>query len=399
MNPLNKINEELRWSWGVISHLNSVNNSEKLRDVYAKLLPNVINLGNKFGQSKIIYKALKILREANNLDLTRNRILDKEIIDMEHSGISLNDSDQKEYNAISERLGELSTKFSNNVLDATNNWFLILENKSQIKGLPERVLELMALSAQKHLKKEGNVNSQDGPWKLSLDIPTYTAFMSYAEDSSLREKLYKAFVSRASNGNENNNQIIEEILTLRTKQSKLLGYESWAELSLSTKMAGKTDNVEKLLEELREPSFKAAELELKNLNNFAHKNGFNADKQLQPWDISYWSELLRKEKLNLDQEALRPWFPLEDVLKGLFRLCEKLFDIKVLEANGEAPVWNEDVLFFNIYNNSNNKIASFYLDPFSRPESKRGGAWMDECLNKNIIGKKTLPVALSLIHI
>merc|ERR1711907_575805 len=151
--------------------------------VYAKLLPSVINLGNKFGQSKIIYKALKILRESNNLDVVRNRILDKEIIDMEHSGISLNESDQKDFNAISERLGELSTKFSNNVLDATNKWFLILENKSQIKGLPERVLELMALSAQKHLKKEGNVDLQNGPWKLSLDIPTYTAFMSYAEDS------------------------------------------------------------------------------------------------------------------------------------------------------------------------------------------------------------------------
>ena len=395
MNPLNKINEELRWSWGVISHLNSVNNSEQLRDVYSKFLPNVINLGNKFGQSKIIYKALKILRKANNLDLTRNRILDKEIIDMEHSGISLNESDQKEYNAISERLGELSTKFSNNVLDATNKWFLILENKSQIKGLPERVLELMALSAQKHLKKEGNIDPQSGPWKLSLDIPTYTAFMSYAEDRSLREILYKAFVSRASSGDENNNKIIEEILTLRTKQSKLLGYESWADLSLSSKMAGKINSVEKLLEELREPSYKAAELELENLNNFAYKNGFNDNNQLRPWDINYWSERLRKKKLNLDQEALRPWFPLQDVLQGLFRLCNKLFDIKVVEANGEAPVWNEDVLFFNIFNKSNNKIASFYLDPFSRPESKRGGAWMDECLNKNIDseGNQSVPVA------
>jgi len=395
MQPLNKINEELRWSWGVISHLNSVKNSEELRNVYAKLLPHVINLGNKFGQSKIIYKALKTLRENNNFDVTKNRILDKEIIDMEHSGISLSESDQKSYNTISERLGELSTKFSNNVLDATNKWHLILDNKSQVKGLPERVLELMALSAQRHLKKDGDIDSQSGPWKLSLDIPTYTAFMSYAEDSSLREKLYKAFVSRASEGDENNSQIIEEILSLRTKQAKLLGYDSWADLSLSTKMAGKINSVEKLLEELREPSFKAAELELENLNNFANKNGFNDDNQLKPWDISYWSELLRKEKLNLDQEALRPWFPLEDVLQGLFRLCEKLFDIKVVEANGEAPVWNEDVLFFNIFNNSNNKIASFYLDPFSRPESKRGGAWMDECLNKNIDseGNQIVPVA------
>ena len=395
MQPLNKINEELRWSWGVISHLNSVKNSEELRNVYAKLLPHVINLGNKFGQSKIIYKALKTLRENNNFDVTKNRILDKEIIDMEHSGISLSESDQKSYNTISERLGELSTKFSNNVLDATNKWHLILDNKSQVKGLPERVLELMALAAQRHLKKDGDIDSQSGPWKLSLDIPTYTAFMSYAEDSSLREKLYKAFVSRASEGDENNSQIIEEILILRTKQAKLLGYDSWADLSLSTKMAGRIDSVEKLLEELREPSFKAAELELENLNNFANKNGFNDDNQLKPWDISYWSELLRKEKLNLDQEALRPWFPLEDVLQGLFSLCEKLFDIKVVEANGEAPIWNEDVLFFNIFNNSNNKIASFYLDPFSRPESKRGGAWMDECLNKNIDseGNKIVPVA------
>jgi len=259
--------------------------------------------------------------------VTKNRILDKEIIDMEHSGISLNESDQKSYNTISERLGELSTKFSNNVLDATNKWHLILDHKSQVKGLPERVLELMALSAQRHLKKDGDVDSQGGPWKLSLDIPTYTAFMSYAEDRSLREKLYKAFVSRASEGDENNSQIIEEILSLRTKQAKLLGYDSSADLSLSTKMAGKIDSVEKLLEELREPSFKAAELELENLNNFANRNGFNDDNQLKPWDISYWSELLRKEKLNLDQEALRPWFPLKDVLQGLFRLCEKLFDI------------------------------------------------------------------------
>jgi len=395
MDPLNKINEELRWSWGVVSHLNSVKNSEQLRDVYAKLLPKVINLGNKFGQSKIIYKALKKLRNIDDLNIAKIRILDKEITEMEHSGISLNESDQKIYNKTSERLGELSTIFSNNVLDSTNKWFLILENKSQVKGLPDRVLELMALSAQRHLQKEGKLEPQIGPWKLSLDIPTYTSFMSYAEDRDLREKLYKAFVSRASIDDKNNDQIIEEILTLRTQQSKLLGYASWAELSLSTKMANKINAVEKLLEELRIPSLEAAKIELDNLNNFAHQNGFNPNERIKVWDISYWSELLRKDKFDLDQEALRPWFPLNDVLKGLFRLCEKLFDIKVIEAEGEAPVWHKDVLFFNIFDKSDNKIASFYLDPFSRPESKRGGAWMDECLNKNAKpnGEKIVPVA------
>ena len=395
MNPLNKINEELRWSWGVISHLNSVDNSEELRNIYAKLLPQVINLGNKFGQSKTIYKALKNLRAENKLDQTKYRILDKEILEMEHSGISLKQDDQKEFNNISARLGELTTKFSNNVLDSTNKWFLILKDKSQVEGLPDRVLELMALSAQIHLKEKKKLDFHHGPWKLSLDIPTYSAFMSYASNRILREKVYKAFVSRASDYKENNNPIIDEIISLRTKQSQLLGYKSWADLSLSSKMARDTSNVEKLLEELRIPAFNAAKKELETLNIFAHNNGFEPSEKLKPWDIGYWSELLIKEKLNLDQESLRPWFPLNDVLKGLFKLSEKLFQIKVVEANGEAPIWHKDVLFFNIMDKKNTKIASFYLDPYSRPQTKRGGAWMDECINKstNPNGEKIIPVA------
>ena len=393
INPLDEVNEILRWSWGVISHLNGVKNSVSLREIYSKFLPEIINLSNKFGQSKIIYNALVKLKETNNFDEIKNRILDKEILEMEHRGISLDTDTQKEFNVISEKLGKLSTNFSNNVLDATNSWSLILNDKSQTDGVPERVLELMSLSAHKYLKKEGEADAKKGPWRLSLDIPTYTAFMTYANDRNLREKLYKAFVSRASHGEKNNSQIIEEILSLRTKQAKLLGYESWAELSLSTKMAKEINNVEKLLEEIRKPAFKTAKSELVRLNKFSKDNGFPISEDLQSWDISYWSELLRKEKLNLDQESLRPWFPLNDVLKGLFKLSEKLFDIKVIEARNEAPIWNDDVLFFNILNKDDEKIASFYLDPYSRPESKRGGAWMDECLNKNNIGKNTLPVA------
>ena len=393
INPLNEVNEILRWSWGVISHLNGVKNSESLREIYSKFLPEIINLSNKFGQSKIIYNSLVKLKETNNFDGIKNRILDKEILDMEHRGISLNINNQKDFNVISGKLGKLSTNFSNNVLDATNSWYLILNDKSQIDGVPERVLELMSISAHEYLKKEGEADAKNGPWKLSLDIPTYTAFMTYANDRNLREKLYKAFVSRASHGEKNNSHIIEEILSLRTKQAKLLGYESWAELSLSTKMAKEIKNVEKLLEELRKPAFKTAKNELDSLNKFSKDNGFPNSENLQSWDISYWSELLRKEKLNLDQESLRPWFPLNDVLKGLFKLSEKLFEIKVIEASNEAPIWNNDVLFFNILNKDDKKIASFYLDPYSRPESKRGGAWMDECLNKNNIGRNTLPVA------
>ena len=393
INPLNKVNEVLRWSWGVISHLNAVNNSESLREIYSKYLPEIISLSNKFGQSKIIYNALVKLKETNNFDKVKNRILDKEILEMKHRGISLKKDAQKQFNIISENLGRLSTNFSNNVLDATNEWYLILKKETQVEGLPERVLELMAISAHTHLKKDGDIDIQKGPWKLSLDIPTYTAFMTYAKDRNLREQLYKSFVGRASQGEKNNSQIIEEILSLRTKQANLLGYKSWAELSLSTKMAKEIKNVEKLLEELREPAYKTAKSELKIIEKFSKDKGFPRSEKLEPWDISYWSELLRKEKLNLDQESLRPWFPLNDVLKGLFNLSEKLFEIKVIEASNEAPVWNDDVMFFNIFNREDKKIASFYLDPYSRPESKRGGAWMDECLNKNSIDKNTLPVA------
>jgi len=395
INPLYEVNEILRWSWGVISHLNAVNNSESLRDIYSKFLPEIISLSNKFGQSKIIYNSLVKLKETNNFDQIKNRILDKEILEMKHRGISLQKNDQEEFNKISEKLGKLSTDFSNNVLDATNKWFLILNKKSEVDGLPERVLELMAISAHNHLKKDEEVDIKNGPWKLSLDIPTYTSFMTYATDRNLRERLYKAFVGRASQGEKNNSQIIEEILSLRTKKANLLGYKSWAELSLSTKMAKEIKNVENLLEELREPAFKTAKIELETLDKFSKANGFPKSQNIEPWDISYWSELLRKEKLNLDQESLRPWFPLNDVLKGLFKLSEKLFEIKVVEATDEAPLWNDDVLFFNIFNKEDNKIASFYLDPYSRPESKRGGAWMDECLCRNQKKKDdvVLPVA------
>ena len=395
MTPISNVNEKLRWSWGVINHLNSVNNSESLRTVYSNFLPSVISLGNKFGQSKLIYLALKELRKRGQLDQIKNRILDKEILDMEHSGISLGRRDQEEFNNISERLGELSTKFSNNILDSTNKWFLILEESSQTEGLPERVKELMALAAKKHLNLTGDCNPTKGPWKLGLDAPTYSAFMTYSENRSLREELYKAFVSRASNGHIDNNPIIEEILSLRLKQANLIGYKNWAELSLSTKMAGQIKNVEKLLEELRGPAFSTAEFELSKLKSFARKNGFYVDDEIQPWDINYWAEKFKQKTLNLDQEALRPWFPLNDVLEGLFKLSEKLFDIKVVEATGEAPTWHDDVMFFNILNSNKKKIASFYLDPYSRPETKRGGAWMDECLNKNKAknGEESIPVA------
>jgi oligopeptidase A len=201
--------------------------------------------------------------------------------------------------------------------------------------------------------------------------------------------VYRGFISRAASGEHNNSDLVGQILALRQQKAALLGYGNWAEVSLASKMAPSVQAVETLLEDLRAPSHSAAQQELKDLEALAGA-------PLQPWDVSYWSEQLRRQRFDLDSEALRPWFPLPQVLDGLFNLCGRLFDIRINAADGEAPIWHEDVRFFRISDASSGEpLAAFYLDPFSRPGSKRGGAWMDDCLGRHTSpdGSKVLPVA------
>ena len=400
MDPLYKIGESLRWSWSAVNHLNGVCNSPELRDSHTKHQPAIVGFSNRIGQSKILYDSLLNLK--NNsfklLNQTESRILEAEILSMNNRGVGLKGIVQKDFNEDSERLAYLSTKFSNNVLDATKEWSLLLTEKDEIDGLPERAIERMALLAKEEDINKNNKksNSKDnGPWRLGLDMPSYIPFMTYSNNRSLRERAYRAFVSRASNGELNNQPIIIEILNIRDKQAKRLGYKNWAELSLSSKMAKSIDSVEDLLESLRLPAFNSAIDEIKVLQDFAAKKEGKDSYDLYPWDIAFWSEKLKQEKFDLNQEELRPWFPLPKVLEGLFNLCEDLFEIRIEEANGEAPIWHEDVKFFKVIDKNNSNIAAFYLDPFSRPATKRGGAWMDDCLSrsKQDNGETILPVA------
>ena len=202
-------------------------------------------------------------------------------------------------------------------------------------------------------------------------------------------------MSRASDGDLDNRALIEEILSLRTEQAKRLGYRHWADVSLAAKMADDVDAVEALLEELRAAAFPAAERELAELKACAARQGAAEAETLAAWDVPYWSEQLRRERFDLDQEALRPWFPLPQVLEGLFGLCNRLFDVEIHAADGDAPVWHPDVRYFRVHGRDGTPIAAFYLDPFSRPASKRGGAWMDECLgrSRSAEGQPVLPVA------
>ena len=226
-------------------------------------------------------------------------------------------------------------------------------------------------------------------------MPRYLPFLTHATNRQLRETIYKAHVSRASAGDLDNRGLIEEILTLRREQAVRLGYTHWADLSLASKMADDVPAVEALLEELRAAAYPAAQQELADLRACAQRHGAHEAGDLAPWDLPFWSEKLRKERFDLDQEALRPWFPLPQVLDGLFGLCQRLFKVDIRPADGEAPIWHEDVRFFRVYAASGEAIAAFYLDPFSRPATKRGGAWMDECLGRRRLsdGSLVLPVA------
>ncbi len=416
MDPLQRLGERLRWSWGVVSHLNGVCNSPELREAHQSQQPGVVAFDTRAGQSRVIFRALeRLLRQHTAaladptdpaglaLDPTQVRILEAERRGMQLRGVALEGADQEAFNAASHELAELSTRFGNHVLDATNGWSLTLTTAEEVEGLPASLRELLAQAARgtdPDGEHGAGASGEKGPWRLGLDMPRYLPFLKYSRRRDLRERLYKAHVSRASGGEHDNGPLIERILLLRRRQARLLGYANWAEVSLATKMADSVAAVERLLDDLRAAARPAALAELEQLRACAARHGAPEAGGLHPWDVPYWSEVLRRESFDLDSEALRPWFPLPRVLDGLFALCGRLFGIRIVAADGEAPVWHPDVRFFRVLEADGGEkggapMAAFYLDPYSRPGSKRGGAWMDDCLgrSRDEQGQPVLPVA------
>jgi oligopeptidase A len=399
VEPLEKLTEPLNWSWGLVSHLMGVKNSPELRTAYETVQPQVVQFFNKLGQSQPIYNALKALRASDsweNLESAQQRIVTAAIRDAELAGVGLQGEARERFNAIQMELAELSTKFSNHVLDATKAFSLTLTTKAEIDGLPDSLLSLAAQAARDAGAE--NATAENGPWRITLDFPSYGPFMQHSTRRDLREKLYKAYITRAASGDLNNQPLIERILELRQELAKLLGFANYAELSLASKMAPNVAAVEALLEELRQASYDAAVKDLEALKAFASsKNAPEAD-NLQHWDTSFWAERQREEKFAFTAEELRPYFPLPQVLDGLFGLVKRLFGVTVTPADGQAPVWHEDVRYFQIADETGTPIAYFYLDPYSRPAEKRGGAWMDVCINRrkiteNGVSSIRLPVA------
>lgn len=383
VEPLDRLTERLRWSWGIVGHLMGVKNSPELRTAYETVQPQVVQFYNKLNQSKPLYEAFKALRnsgEWDSLEDAQKRIVEAAIRDAELSGVGLEGEKCDRYNAIQLEQAELSTKFSNHVLDATKAFSLTLTNKDEIDGLPPSLLSLAASSAR--AAGEENATPEDGPWRITLDFPSFGPFMQHSKRRDLREKLYKAFISRASSGELDNTQIVERILQLRQEEANILGFNSFAELSLASKMAPSYDAVEALHEQLRRASYDAAKKEFEELKAFAAAQGAPEANDLKHWDVSYWAERQREEKFAFSDEELRPYFPLPQVLNGLFNLVKRIFGVSVTAADGQAPVWHEDVRYFQIADESGEAIAYFYLDPYSRPAEKRGGAWMDDCVGR-----------------
>ncbi|MBD2491043.1 M3 family metallopeptidase [Aulosira sp. FACHB-615] len=399
VEPLEKLTERLTWSWGIVSHLMGVKNSPQLREAYETVQPQVVQFSNKLGQSQVIYNAFKQLRASDTwatLEAAQQRIIETAIRDAELSGVGLSGEARDRFNAIQMELAELSTKFSNHVLDATKGFSLNLTTKAEVEGLPQSSLSLAAQAAR--AAGEENATPENGPWRITLDFPSYSPFMQHSTRRDLREKLYKAYITRAASGELDNNPLIVRILELRQELANLLGYKNFAELSLASKMAPNVAAVEALLEELRSASYDAAVKELAELKAFAATKGAPEAADLQHWDISFWAERQREAKFSFTTEELRPYFPLPQVLDGLFGLVKRLFGVTVTPADGQAPVWHQDVRYFQIADETGKPVAYFYLDPYSRPAEKRGGAWMDVCINRGKINDNgatsvRLPVA------
>ncbi|NRA37348.1 MAG: M3 family metallopeptidase, partial [Planctomycetes bacterium] len=391
---LQQIEQRLNHTWGAVSHLLAVNNSEELRAAHEAVQPKIVALSMRIAQSSQIYAAFCQLRDADEwstFDDAQQRIVLNAIRDAELSGINLVGENKERFNAIQLELAELQTSFSNNVLDATKGFALDIEDVKEVAGLPPSALALAAQAAVASGKE--HATPEKGPWRITLDYPSFVPFLEYAENRSLRERMYKAFISRAASDDCDNQPNVKKILLLRKELAALLGYEHFAAMSLASKMADSPEAVYELLDELHQVSHPVAQKEHQELIAFALANG--VDYEIRQWDIAFWSKRQQEVKYEFNDEDLRPYFSLPKVLDGLFALAQRLFDVRIEAADGEASVWDPAVRFFKIFNSDDNHCASFYLDPYSRPENKRGGAWMNDCVgrNRHSDGVVTLPIA------
>ncbi|XP_013628521.1 PREDICTED: probable cytosolic oligopeptidase A [Brassica oleracea var. oleracea] len=399
VEPLEKLVDRLSVVWGVINHLKAVKDTPELRAAIEDVQPEKVKFQLRLGQSKPIYNAFKAIRESpewSSLSEARQRLVEAQIKEAVLTGIALDDEKREEFNKIEQELEKLSHKFSENVLDATKKFEKLITDKKEMDGLPPSALGLFAQAAVS--KGHENATAENGPWVITLDAPSYLPVMQHAKNRALREELYRAYLSRASSGDLDNTAIIDQILKFRLEKAQLLGYNNYAEVSMTMKMAT-VEKAAELLEKLRSASWGPAVQDMKDLKSFAKSQGAEESGSLTHWDTTFWSERLRESKYDINEEELRPYFSLPKVMDGLFSLAKTLFGVDIEPADGVAPVWNSDVRFYRVKDSSGSPIAYFYFDPYSRPSEKRGGAWMGEVFSRSqVMAQKGTSVRLPVAH-
>jgi oligopeptidase A len=377
IQPLEDMDDRLSRVWSPISHMNSVVNSEALRTAYNACLPKLSEYGTEMGQNVRLYQAYKVIKDSKQygqLDTAQKKVIDNALRDFHLSGVDLPDDQKARFKKIQQQLSQLTTKFEENVLDATQGWTKHIDNEARLAGLPE---------SARAMAKQAAAQKQLNGWLFTLDFPSYFAVMTYADDRKLRSEMHKAYVTRASDqgpnaGKWDNSEVMGEILALRHELAQLLGYQTYAERSLVTKMADTPERVLGFLHDLAKCSKPVADKELHELEDFARNE--QGVTQLEPWDISYYSEKLRQHTYAISQEELKPYFPETSVIPGMFEVVKRLYGMHIQMVDS-VDVWHPDVRFYEIRDDQGALRGEFYLDLYAR-ENKRGGAWMDNCIGR-----------------
>ena len=389
MQPLDDIDDVLSKRWAPLSHLHAVTNTPELREAYKKSLPMLSAYEAAVSHNKALFEAIASI-DTQALNTTQQKIIADTLRNFKLAGVALPPEKQKRFEVINTRLAELSNQFENNVLDAVEAYSYPVTDKKKLQGLPDHAI----LSARERAKKA----NQNG-WLLNLEIPCYLAVVTYADDRALRETFYEAFVTRASDqgpyaGKFDNSPLIQEILALRHEIAQLLDFKSYAELSIATKMASTPDEVFDFIQTLIKPVLPQAEKDVRALKDFAN-TACNIS-ELKPWDVSYVSEKRKEAEYALNDEALRPYFPLPHVIKGVFNILQTLYGMQLEDITASADVWHPDVTCYAIHDSQQQLRGYLYMDLFARP-NKRGGAWMDDAQSRRKLSDGSTQPAIAFL--
>lgn len=388
--PIEEVDDQLSKFWSPVSHMNSVVSNDELREAHDGCLPALSEFSTWVGQNSDLYNAYVQIQQSiefTTLSQAQQKVIEHAVRDFQLSGVALDGDKKVRYAEIQSRLSDLASTFSNNVMDATLGWQKHITDKTLLAGLPESALGAAAQAAQQK-ELEG--------WLFTLDIPSYLPLMTYADNRDLREEMYRAYSTRASEqgpnaGEWDNSDIINETLSLRQEEAQLLGFANYAEYSLASKMANSTEQVNGFLQDLARRSQAQAQQDMAELKAYAQEHG--GQSELQAWDIAYYAEKLKEQTYKISDEQLRPYFPQPKVVKGLFEVVKRLYGLTIKPVD-KVDTWHKDVSYYDIIDKDGELRGSFYLDLYARAK-KRGGAWMDVCHTRRVKADGSLqaPVA------